>query len=119
VEVTAPGGRQGPERRGGFWIHRCKLAPEDRTERGGIPVTTVARTLFDYAEVETSRRLEQAWDEADRLKLLRLREVEHVCERGYGRRALKPIRRLLAAAETPAEGRSPLEQRFHDFCRQH
>jgi very-short-patch-repair endonuclease len=119
VEVTAAGGRQGPERRGHFWIHRCKLTPEDRTERGGIPVTTVARTLFDYAEVETSRRLEQAWEEADRLKLLRLREVERVCERGYGRRALKPIRRLLAEIKAPPEGRSPLEERFHAFCQEH
>ncbi len=79
-------------------------------------MTTVARTLFDYAEVEPFWRLEQAWEEADRLKVLRLREVELVCERGYGRRALKPIRRLLAAARAPAEGRSPLEERFHAFC---
>lgn len=119
VEVTAPAGRQGVERRKWLWIHRGRLHLEDYDERDGIPVTTVARTLFDYAEVEPFGRLEQAWEEADRLKLLQLREVELVCERGYGRRALKPIRRLLAAARTPAEGRSPLEQRFHDFCREH
>lgn len=119
VEVTAPGGRQGSERRGGFWIHRCKLGPEDRGEQGGMPVTTVARTLFDFAEVVDFQRLEQAWEEADRLKLLRLREVERVCERGYGRHALKPIRRLLAEMRAPTEGRSPLEQRFHAFCRKH
>lgn len=116
VEVTAPGGRQGPERRDGFWIHRCKLTPEDCTERDKIPVTTVARTLFDFAEVESFRRLEQAWEEADLLKLLRLRDVELVCERGYGRRALKPIRRLLTAMKAPSEGRSPLEERFHAFA---
>ena len=50
------------------------------------------------------------------MKLLRVREVEQVCERGYGRRALKPIRRLLAEMRAPAEGRSPLEERFHAFC---
>lgn len=72
VEVTAGSGRQGVERRRGLWIHRCKLHPEDRAEQGGIPVTTVARALFDYAEVEPFSRLEQAWEEADRLKLLRL-----------------------------------------------
>jgi very-short-patch-repair endonuclease len=118
VEVTAASGRQGPRRRGGFWIHRCKLLPEDRTARDGIPVTSVARTLFDYAEVEPLRRLEHAWEEADRLKLLQLPEVELVCERGYGRRALKPIRGLLAAGRAPAEGRSPLEERFHAFCQE-
>jgi len=65
------------------------------------------------------RRLEHAWEEADRLKLLRLREMELVCERGHGRRALKPIRGLLAAARAPAEGRSSLEERFHAFCQEH
>jgi len=80
-----------------------------------LPVTTVARTLFDYAEVEPLSRLERAWEEADRLKLLQLPEVERVCERGRGRRALKPIRRLLAAARAPSEGRSPLETRFARF----
>lgn len=119
VEITAPAGRQGIERRKWLWIHRCKLHADDRAEEGGIPVTTVARTLFDFAEVEPFRRLEQAWEEADRLKVLRLREVELVCERGYGRRALKPIRRLLAAAKAPPEGRSPLEERFHAFCQEH
>lgn len=116
VEVTAPGGRQGTERRGGFWIHRCKLPPEDRTERSGIPVTTVARALFDFAEVESFQRLEKAWEEADRLHQLQLRAVESVCERGYGRRALKPIRRLLAEARAAAATRSPLEDRFQRFC---
>lgn len=119
IDVTAPRGRQGLRRREGVWIHRGRLHAEDRAERAGIPVTTVARTLFDFAEVESLRRLEQAWEEADRLKLLRLQEIERVCERGYGRRALKPIRRLLAEMRAPAEGRSPLEQRFHEFCREH
>jgi very-short-patch-repair endonuclease len=120
IDVTAPSGRQYRPGRLGVRLHRGRLHdPGESTERNRIPVTSVARTLFDLAEVESFRRLEQAWEEADRLRLLRLREVELVCERGYGRRALKPIRRLLAAARAPAEGRSPLEERFHDFCRQH
>jgi very-short-patch-repair endonuclease len=82
-------------------------------------VTTVARTLFDYAEVADFQRLEHAWEEADRLRLLRLHAVEEVCERGYGRRALRPIRRLLGEARAPDEKRSPLENRFAAFCRKH
>jgi len=112
-------GRQGPTRREGIWIHRGRLHPEDRTSHDGIPVTTVARTLFDYAEVVDFGRLERAWEEADRLKRLRLAEVERVCERGYGRRALKPIRRLLAETHAVTRTRSPLEDRFQDFCRFH
>jgi very-short-patch-repair endonuclease len=119
VEVTAPGGRQGLDRRTGIWIHRCRLYPEDRVIRDGIPVTSVARTLFDLAELRDEPGLRRAWEEADRLKLLRLRAVEEVCERGYGRRALKPIRRLLAEARPGAQTRSPLEERFREFCEEH
>jgi very-short-patch-repair endonuclease len=119
VEVTAPAGRQGIERRRWLWIHRCKLHPDDRTEREGIPVTTVARTLFDYAEVVPFSRLEKAWEEADRRNLLQLAAVERVCERGYGRRALKPVRRLLAEARAATEVRSPLEDRFQRFLQAH
>lgn len=121
VEVTAPGGRQGVERRPRLWIHRCRLLPtEDGTAHGGgLPVTTVARTLFDYAEIVPFAQLERAWEAADRLNLLQLAAVERVCERGYGRRALRPIRRLLAGARAPASGRSPLEDRFQRFLAAH
>jgi very-short-patch-repair endonuclease len=117
VEVTAPEGRQGSERRKRLWIHRGKLHPEDHTQRDGIPVTTAARTLFDLAEVLNTEQLEYAWEEADRLKHLQLPAVERVCERGYGRRALKPIRRLLAETRAVTQTRSPLEDRFQRFCR--
>ncbi len=117
IDVTAPMGRQGPSRREGIWIHRCRLHIEDRAIHDDIPVTSVARTLFDYAEVVDFQRLEQAWEETDRLKFLRLGEVERVCERGYGRRAMKPIRRLLAEARAVTRTRSPLEDRFQRFCR--
>lgn len=119
VHVTAPCGRQGLRRRSGIWIHRCKLAPEDRTTRDGFPVTTVARTLFDLAETVPFETLKGAAEEADRLKRLRLRELEAVCERGRGRRALKPVRRLLEELRPPDEGRSPLEIRFSAFIREH
>jgi very-short-patch-repair endonuclease len=119
VDVTALAGRQGIRRRERIWIHRGRLHPEDRTVRGGIPVTTVARTLFDLAEFVSFRRLESAWEEADRLNFLQLRAVEDVCERGYGRRSLKPIRRLLAEGRAATVTRSPLEDDFATFCRKH
>jgi very-short-patch-repair endonuclease len=119
VDVTAPAGRQGIRRRERIWIHRGRLHPEDRAVRAGIPVTTAARTLFDMAEFVSFKRLESAWEEADRLNLLQLRAVEAVCERGYGRRSLKPIRRLLAEARAATITRSPLEDDFAAFCREH
>jgi very-short-patch-repair endonuclease len=78
----------------------------------------VARTLFDLAEFVDFKRLESAWEEADRLRLLDLRAIERVCERGYGRRALRPTRRLLAEARVATFTRSPLEDEFAAFCRQ-
>jgi uncharacterized protein DUF559 len=119
VHVTAGVGRQGIRRREGIWIHRCKLVPEDRTIRDGLPVTTVARTLFDLAETAPFETLKGAAEEADRLKRLRLRELEAVCARGRGRRALKPVRRLLEELRPPDEGRSPLEIRFPAFVREY
>jgi len=119
IHVTAPRGRQGLRRRSGIWIHRCRLQPEDVTTRDGFPITALARTLFDLAEVAPYDSLKGAAEEADRLKLLRVRELEAVCERGRGRRALKPIRRLLVDLPPPDEGRSPLEIRFAAFVREH
>lgn len=117
IDVTATSGRQYRPGRLAIRLHRGRLGEEDRTVRASIPVTSVARTLFDCAEVVDFQRLENAWEEADRLKLLQLGEVERVCERGYGRRALKPIRRLLAEARAVTPTRSPLEDRFQRFCR--
>jgi hypothetical protein len=119
IHVTALCGRQGLRRRRGIWIHRCKFGPEDVNTRDGFPVTTVARTLFDLAEVAPYETLKGAAEESDRLKLLRLRELEAVCERGRGRRALRPARRLLEELRVPNEGRSPLEIRFAAFLREH
>jgi hypothetical protein len=82
-------------------------------------VTIVARTLFDFAEVAPYEELKRTAEAADRRNLLRLRELEGVCELGRGRRALRPVRRLLTELGAPAEGRSPLEIRFAEFLREH
>lgn len=117
IDVTAAHGNQGRIRRQGIKLHRGKLDSAEVTIHDRVPVTTVARTLFDYAEVVDFQRLESAWEEADRLKLLQLDQVERVCERGRGRRALKPIRHLLAEARAVTRTRSPLEDRFQRFAR--
>jgi very-short-patch-repair endonuclease len=117
ADVTAARGRQGNPARDRIRLHRGKIDREDRASQAGIPVTTVARTLFDLAEVVAFSQLEAAWEEADRLNLLRLAALERVCERGYGRHALRPIRRLLSEARAAEATRSPLESRFAAFRR--
>jgi hypothetical protein len=84
-----------------------------------IPVTTLARTLFDLSEVSDRKQLTHAWEEADRLGLLELRAVERVRDRGWGRHALKPTRPLLAEATWATPTRSPLEDRVIALCAEH
>jgi hypothetical protein len=119
IDVNAPVGRQYHPGRLDIRLHRCKMEPHDRTTRERIPVTTVARTLFDFAEAAPFEELAAAAEEADRLKLLQLRDLQLACERGHGRRALKPVRRLLVELGVPDEGVSPLELRFPAFLREH
>jgi very-short-patch-repair endonuclease len=119
VDVTGRGGRQFRPGREGIRLHRGRIHDGEATEHAGIPVTTVARTLFDLAEAVDFKQLRRAWEEADRLGLLELNAVQRVCELGYGRHALRPIRPLLAEARAPVIARSPLEDRFAEFCREH
>jgi len=113
VEVSAPAGRV----RQGIAIHEGAVFEQDRTTVDRIPVTSVARTLFDLAEILDGRRLAKAFEEADRLRLLELDALEAVCARGHGRRALRPIRRLIDAARMPDDTQSPLEDRVLELCR--
>lgn len=112
VDVTCAHGRPG---RPGIRLHRGRIHGEDRAMRDRVPVTSVARTLFDLAGVIDYQRLERAWKEADRLNILQLRDVERICERSRGHRAITPVRRLIAATQAPIRTRSPLEDRFQTF----
>jgi hypothetical protein len=118
VDVTVPSRTRAGNR--GIVVHQARhLHPDDGTVREGIPVTSVARTLLDLAEVVRPRQLERAVEEAERLRLFDLRDLEELCERSRGRRGLRPLRAVLGGAvgEPPAT-RSELERRFLDLCRE-
>ena len=112
---------RGRARRPGIVLHQVRhLHPDDRAIVDDIPVTSVPRTLLDVAGVETPRRLERAYEEADRRRLLDTRAVAALCERSAGRRGLKSLRALLAERrDPPPDTRSLLERRFLEFCRDH
>lgn len=114
IDVTACG----PRGQGGIKLHRVRrLASDDWTELNGIPVTTVGRTLLDCAEVLAARRLRNAIEAAERLRVFDLREVEATCERNRGHHGVKPLRAALADMHgEPAITRSDLEILFLDFC---
>jgi hypothetical protein len=115
VHVTTERSRTGQP---GIVFHRVRtLHPAERTVKDGIPVTTIARTLLDLAEVVPHRRLEGAFEAAERLELLDLSSLHAVFRRNVGRRGLKPLIALLAAHQEPAPlTRSELERRFVDLC---
>jgi very-short-patch-repair endonuclease len=113
IDVTVSS-RNGRIRRKGIRVHRSgRLAPEETTERSGIPVTTVARTLLDLADVLDLQALRRAVTEAEYRDLFDLTAINAVVQSNPGRRG----RKLMTAA---VEGRlhrtrSSLEDRFLRF----
>lgn len=113
IEVTVPGGgRPGPKP---VNVHRTRcLTDEDVTEHEEIPVTTVARTLVDLAEVLGPRQLRYAVNEAEVRQCLDIDAVWRAAARVSGRRRLKRLIRLLGISAPPT--RSVLERRFFELC---
>jgi very-short-patch-repair endonuclease len=116
VHVTVPArGRKGHE---GIKLHRVRtLDPRDHGRLHAIPVTSLARTLLDLAEVLPPRRLARAIEEAERLQLFDLNEIRAVIERNPGRRGI-PL--LVAGCEATLEearhSRSDFERELLDVC---
>jgi hypothetical protein len=107
-------------RKRGIMLHQVRrLDRRDRTVRGSIPVTSLARTLLDVAETESETTLRRCWDQAERHRLLDVRAVTALCARSPGRRGLKPLNALLAACAPTPNTKRELEALFFDFCRIH
>jgi very-short-patch-repair endonuclease len=97
-------------------VHRSKtLQPLTDVVRqpDGLPVTTVARTLADLAQVLTPHQLERACHRAEVLRKLDAPAIEQLLARLPGRRS-RSLRQALAslAAADPDITRSKLEERF-------
>jgi Protein of unknown function (DUF559) len=77
----------------------------------------VARTLLDLSEVLASTQLQRAFEEADRLRVFDMGEIERICKRSRGRRGLRTLGLVLARCRDSAPvTRSELERRFLDLC---
>jgi very-short-patch-repair endonuclease len=118
IEVTAPRSR---ERRSGWTVHTTRrLTAEDRAVKDAIPVTGVARTLVDLAEVLPEPRLARAIHEAEVRRLFDLRAVEAALGRVGGRRGRHRLLRVLAAYRPEDhEVESQAEGRFRGLCKEH
>ena len=74
IEVTAAAGRKPKP---GITVHRTRsLTRPDRTVIAAVPVTTVARTLVDLADVLSEERLAKAVHQAEILRVFDLEALE-------------------------------------------
>ena len=117
VDITVAG--RASRRHPGIEIHRSTLlTPDDVTVVENIPCTTVARTLFDLAEVVTHRRLERAFDQAEMEEVFDMRAIAEQLRRNPTRSAAPRVRRVLEQhyiGSTPTE--SEIEEAFLALCR--
>jgi very-short-patch-repair endonuclease len=96
-----------------------QLHQADRTSVGGIPVTSVARTLLDLAETISPTQLRRAYEQAERLRILDVGAIRSLLARSNGRRGVAALRALLEYDPSPAsETRSELESLFLDLVRE-
>lgn len=80
--VTVPPTRVRAGPRPGIHVHVSRLGPGDITEHGGIPITSVARTLLDHASISTEKQVAGAVDMAITLDLFDQAAVDAVTGRG-------------------------------------
>jgi predicted transcriptional regulator of viral defense system len=112
IEVTVPGRNR--RRLHGIEIHRSTtLTPADVTVVDGIPVTTVARTLADLAEVLPERGVERALEQAQSLEILDGGALDDQIRR-HPRGAC--LRRLTSSDVIAAPTESELEELFLELC---
>jgi very-short-patch-repair endonuclease len=102
-------------RRKGIDAHQMQLHARDLTVHEDIPVTTIARTLLDLAEVVPQRRLAKAVETAERRNLFDLTSVQDVLQRSPGRRGHRQLRSLLSHYTTAPLTRSELEEAFWEL----
>ncbi len=110
IDVTVP---KNAKARRGTTMHVADL---ERVVRDGFPVTTVTRTLVDLARALPLGRLRDAFERAERLRLL---DVKSVNEEMHGRRGARKIRVVLAEWQEPEPTRNELEQSLRALCNDH
>ena len=111
VHVTVP--RRGARSRKGVVVHETRSLDDDEvTERDGLPCTSAARTLVDFAADATSAELQRVLEQSVRLNLF----DRNALERYHGRRGMARLTRLIAELvdEAPLTRRE-LERLFLDL----
>jgi hypothetical protein len=113
THITAPRRRRPPRH---VIVHRALLPADELTVKPGIPVTTVARTLFDFASYATRAEVELAINEAERRGLGDAPSLPELIERYPRHRGVRVLRDVLGDGSVGRGiARSVLEERFVAF----
>jgi very-short-patch-repair endonuclease len=116
IDVTAPG-RRGRSPRGIASHRDDTLAKVDRTSVHGIPCTSVARTLLDFAAVAPIWELRRAVSEAEVLRILDHASVRVLIRRHRGRRGVARLRMVMDEIRPETKRtRSEMEREFLRIC---
>ncbi len=108
-EVTRPASfRERP----GIRAHQAVLPPDEVEVEAGIPVTSVARTLFDLAAGFSDRQLERAMNEARVRGLTSRVSLPQLLERYPRRRGARKLRALLGSRRPGGITRNDFEELF-------
>jgi very-short-patch-repair endonuclease len=101
--------------------HISEVPPDERTEEEGIPVTSVPRTIFDLAATEPLDEMRKLLREMEFRELWDRLSLWDLVERYPGRRGIRTVTAALEGLkdEPVGEQKSPLEERFAPFCRNH
>jgi predicted transcriptional regulator of viral defense system len=116
IDVTARNRRgRSPD---GVAAHRDgSLQPIDKTSLYGIPCTTVARTVLDFAAVEPDWKVRQAVAQAEVLQTLDKSKLRALLKRSRRRRGVARLRLILDTIHPQTNRtRSELERLFLELC---
>jgi len=105
----------------GISRHHKALPADEVTSQEGISVTTAARTIIDLAATEPLDVVKSLLREMEYRELWGPLSLRDLVERYPGRRGIRKVRTALEGVkdEPSGERKSPLEERFAPFLRQH
>lgn len=102
--------------RPGIQVHRAILHPDDRTRHHGVPVTSPARTLLDFAATEPIAELDRALNEARIGRLVSAHSLREQFSRYPAHRGTAALKK--AHQTEPSLTRSEAERKMLDLIRQ-
>jgi predicted transcriptional regulator of viral defense system len=116
IDVTAPN-RRGRSPKGVAAHRDGSLQPIDKATLHGVPCTSLARTLLDFAAVRPEWEVRKAVAEAEVLGVLDRLELRGLLKRSRRRRGVARLRLILDTIHPQTKRtRSELERLFLEMC---